>query len=221
MGIFKIATVIPSAKHLTFPPTATFFQVARVGPQMRRWRQRLGSESGQLGSCWTKAKDLNDGFWHGRRLANVRRFFWCLLKGTLLFFFGFLVKQNRRRGWDISMCFGASRTEWRILTNLWIVPEWWVSLSISLKTFKYVQQRIFKFVVGRSWSEVSWAAAYDSWQFQTPGATLVAGLKGRACWSSNFLLSRMTGVFDVWRILRGSYEAALLGLCIDLSILCF
>lgn len=112
------------------------------------------------------------------------------------------------------MCFGASRTEWWILTNLWIVPEWWVSFSVSLKTFKCVQQQIIKFVVGRSWAEVSWAAAYDSWEFQTPG-----GRAERACWSSNFLLSRMTGVFDVWRILRGSYEAALLGLCIDLSIL--
>lgn len=30
-----------------------------------------------------------------------------------------------------------------------------VSLSISLKTFKCVQQRIIKFVVGRSWAEVS------------------------------------------------------------------
>ncbi len=30
-----------------------------------------------------------------------------------------------------------------------------VSFSISLKTFKCVQQRIMKFVVGRSWAEVS------------------------------------------------------------------
>lgn len=187
MGIFKIATVVPSAKHLTFPPTATFFQVARVGPQMRRWRQRLGSESGQLGSCWAKAKDLSDGFGHGRRLANVRRFFWCLLKGAVLFFLGFLVKQNRRRGWDI---------------------------SISLKTFKCVQQRIIKFVVGRSWAEVSWAAAYDSLEFQTPGATLVAGLKEHVE-SDDWSVWRLTN-FE--RAVRGSLARALYR---SNSILCF